>query len=62
MTEQEAKILAEYFDTPCNFSPIDEYMFDHSGSWCRENCHVCGDTEQWKCWIRWMKLMLGETE
>ena len=41
-TEQIAKYLAEKFDCPCNFSPIDEEMF--------EFCEECNSDESKVCW------------
>lgn len=41
-TEQIAKYLAEKFDCPCNFSPIDEEMF--------EFCRDCNSDESRVCW------------
>lgn len=32
-----ANMLAKYFDCPCNFSPIDEEMFDFCNECCNDN-------------------------
>lgn len=45
--EKVAYLLAEYFDSPCNFSPLDEEMSEV----CGENC----DMDDVKCWERWIK-------
>ena len=45
-TEQIAKYLAERLDCPCNFSPIDEEMFE----FCRER--ECNSDESRVCWER----------
>lgn len=41
-TEQIAEYLAQKFDCPCNFSPIDEEMF--------EFCEECNSDESKVCW------------
>ena len=38
--------LAELFDSPCNYSPIDEKMFQDS--YCESHCGKVTDKECWK--------------
>jgi len=45
------EVLAEMFDTPCNFSPCDEIMLD-SGICERD----CGDISEEECWKRYFEL------
>ena len=35
-----ATVLTKYFDCPCNFSPLDEEMFEY----CQDGCGVDNDT------------------
>lgn len=39
-----AAMLAKYFDCPCNFSPIDDEMFEY----CQDDCGMDNVT----CWVR----------
>lgn len=48
--EEIARLLADTFSSPCNFSPLDEEMCDV----CGENC----DMDDEKCWARWIKLKM----
>ena len=48
--EKIARLLADTFSNPCNFSPLDEEMFEV----CGENC----DMDDEKCWGRWIKLKM----
>ena len=50
--------LAKDFDIPCNFSPIDEVMFD-SGR-CEHDCReIKPDSE---CWKRYFEVMQRRSE
>lgn len=44
--------LAKDFEIPCNFSPMDEIMFE-SGK-CENDC---GEIEEWECWRRYFETM-----
>lgn len=48
--EEIARLLADTFSSPCNFSPLDEEMYDV----CGKNC----DMDDEKCWARWIKLKM----
>ena len=48
-----ATMLAKYFDCPCNFSPIDDEMFEY----CQDDCGMDNVT----CWGRVIeKTIKGE--
>lgn len=47
--------LAELFGSPCNFSPMDEFMLE-SGK-C-QNC--CGDIPESECWKRYFEMKLKQ--
>ena len=55
----DAEIVAELFEAPCNYSPIDEYMSEDD--YCEHNC---GDDLQTfaKCWQRYFDLRRKEKE
>ena len=40
------ELLAEWFDSPCNYSPMDEQMF--KDSYCESHCGKVTDAECWK--------------
>ena len=46
-------VLAELFDSPCNFSPMDEYMFQDK--YCESHCGEVADKDCWKRYFekRW---------
>lgn len=44
--------LADLFDTPCNYSPCDEIMFESER--CREDCGNIPDAE---CWRRYFEVV-----
>ena len=44
--------LAEYFDAPCNYSPMDEIMFKDSR--CEKDC---GNIPESECWKRYFEEM-----
>lgn len=46
-------VLAELFDSPCNFSPMDEYMLQDE--YCEHNCGKVADKDCWKRYFekRW---------
>lgn len=44
--------LAEEFDVPCNFSPLDEIMFKYEQSWCEKHCGKASEAE---CWEQFFK-------
>ena len=51
-TDMVAKHLADGFDSPCNYSPLDEEMFDYCGGIDGE-CE-CDDAVE--CWKRVFKM------
>ena len=61
-TDMVAKHLADGFDSPCNYSPLDEEMFDYCGG-VEGECE-CDDAVE--CWKRvfkmWQKQDEDETE
>lgn len=59
MTNKECQIIAEAFGTPCDYSPMDEYMNEKGGEWCEKNCGRVGDEQ---CWRRYIKLKLEERQ
>ena len=50
-------VLAELFDSPCNFSPMDEYMFQDE--YCE---HHCGKVEDKDCWKRYFEKKWADHE
>lgn len=46
-----ATMLAKYFDCPCNFSPIDDEMFEY----CQDDCVMDNVT----CWERVIEKTLN---
>ena len=48
------EVLAEQFDSPCNFSPIDEYMLKNG---CCEDC-CDGDIPNVECWSRYLQTKI----
>ena len=44
--------LADLFDTPCNYSPCDEFMLENGR--CREDCGNISDAE---CWRRYFEIV-----
>ena len=55
----DAEIIANIFGSPCNFSPIDEEMFETG-----ECADICGSDEQTdaKCWQRYFDLKRNKEE
>ena len=50
--------LERLFDEPRNYSPIDEYMNENCGLWCKR---FCGKIDGSKCWREYfMKRELEE--
>lgn len=47
-----ATMLAKYFDCPCNFSPIDDEMFEY----CQDDCGMDNVT----CWGRVIEKTIKE--
>ena len=45
--------LAELFGSPCDFSPIDDFMFENGDC---EDC--CGKLSDAQCWCRYFALKL----
>ena len=50
--------LAEMFDVPCQFSPIDEIMC--KTEYCEKNCGNGKGGECWKVYFRLVAEMRGE--
>lgn len=57
-TDMVAKYLAEGFDSPCNYSPLDEEMFDYCGG-VEGECD-CDDAVE--CWKRVFKMWQKQDE
>ena len=55
------EILADIFDSPCNYvfidESVDEYMLDCAGDWCAENCGKVSDAV---CWEKYLELKVEE--
>lgn len=49
--ENICRELGEVFGFPCNFSPMDEFMFDNGG--CED---YCCDMKASDCWERYFKI------
>lgn len=49
--------LAELFDSPCNFSPIDETMW--CSEWCADDCGKLTDAQ---CWLRYFEYLMTKKE
>lgn len=49
------EFFAELCDAPCNWSidgnGLDEYMLEHCGEWCNENCGKISAAECWRKYI-----------
>ena len=48
-------IISGVFDTPCNWSKIDEYMAFQGGNWCEDNCHSSHENNV-ACWRKFFEL------
>lgn len=57
-TDMVAKHLADGFDSPCNYSPLDEDMFDYCGG-VEGECN-CDDAVE--CWKRVFKMWQKQDE
>ena len=57
-TDMVAKHLADGFDSPCNYSPLDEEMFDYCGG-VEGECE-CDDAVE--CWKRVFKMWRKQDE
>jgi len=57
-SDMVAKHLADVFDSPCNYSPLDEEMFDYCGG-VEGECE-CDDAVE--CWKRVFKMWSIENE
>lgn len=57
-TNMVAKHLADGFDSPCNYSPLDEEMFDYCGG-IEGECN-CDDAVE--CWKRVFKMWQKQDE
>ena len=57
-TDMVAKHLADGFDSPCNYSPLDEEMFDYCGG-VEGECD-CDDSVE--CWKRVFKMWQKQDE
>ena len=49
------ELLAEWFDSPCNYSPMDEQMF--KDNYCESHCGKITDAE---CWKRYFEKMWAD--
>lgn len=56
-----AKLIADLFDYPCNFSPCEEELHDGEEkiAWCEEHCGKC---EVADCWMHYFQLKYQEQE
>lgn len=57
-TDMVAKHLADGFDSPCNYSPLDEEMFDYCGGIDGE----CNCDDAVECWKRVFKMWQKQDE
>ena len=57
MTEQELKIITDLFGCICDYSPSDDYMYEHCFEWCEKNC---GQVEEWQCLKRYIEEKQNE--
>ena len=55
MTNKELKVIADVFSTPCEYSPMDEFVLENIGEWCEKNC---GHVSKEQCWRKYIKTML----
>lgn len=57
------ELLGELLDEPCSYSfdgnGLDEYMFEHCGEWCNENC---GKISAAECWRKYIETRFKEEE
>ena len=50
-------VIAELFESPCNFSPIDEYMLQDN--FCESHCGEVADKD---CWKRYFEKRWGDSK
>lgn len=54
------KVLTEQFETPCNYSPLDEEMCDrYWDEWCAQNC---SEKVYPLCWRKMFEKELEQNE
>lgn len=56
MTAKEYEVLAEYFNTPCDYGNEDEYIQSKS-NWCDRFCGIVSYAD---CWRHWLDLKVKE--
>lgn len=54
-----AKLLAELFGFPCNFSPCEEEFHNSEENcvWCEEHCNKCDEAD---CWMHYFEIKYKE--
>ena len=54
-----AKLLAELFGFPCNFSPCEEELHNSEENcvWCEEHCNKCDEAD---CWMHYFEVKCDE--
>lgn len=54
-----AKIVAELFGYPCNFSPCEEELhnIEERMKWCEEHCNKCSAAD---CWLHYFEIKYAE--
>ena len=52
----DAEIIADLFGWPCDYSPIDEEMYEMNHEWCVE----CSKRTKAECWQRYFDLKRRE--
>ena len=55
-----AKLLAELFGFPCNFSPCEEELHNSEENcvWCEEHCNKCDEAD---CWMHYFEVKYKES-
>lgn len=54
-----ARIIAELFDSPCNYSPCEDELHDteERQEWCEKYCDKCSPAD---CWMRYFQIRYAE--
>lgn len=54
-----AKVVAELFDYPCNFSPCEEELHstEKQVKWCEGYCNKCSAAD---CWLHYFEIKYAE--